>query len=174
MRTLTAPSPPFHFIPCPITLKHDRGRSVVSVTSPLTGKTLRFNDGWRSRLDRIWSRIISTAADGRHVASFTADELKTLAWWVTPAIMRNLAQCNPARHFGGTVHGVRFKPGLHDVMAAMDDRQLLMTTNEMVSQYRELLTAGRLGSQKMAYALPDPLDDLLNECAMRGLVVDPI
>src|SRR5438045_572732 len=152
MAKILAPSPPVHFVPCPITLKHDRGRSVVSVSSPRTGRVLSFNDGCGPHLGRIWGRIVAASGRGEHVASFTADELQRLVGLVTPpAIMRNLSLCNSAGHYSGTVRDVRSKPDIHQVIAAMDDQQLLSTTNEMVSQYRELLTAGRLGSQKMAY-----------------------
>ena len=72
-----------HFT-CPVTLKREFGRSIISIQSPRTGKVIRFNDGWRPGLGRIWSRVIVAVANGRHAADFTAEELRRVVDLVTP------------------------------------------------------------------------------------------
>ena len=76
---------------CPVGLKREFGRSIISIQSPRTGRVLRFNDGWRRDLGRIWSRVVVAAANGRHAAEFTGDELRRMLDLVTPlAIVKNL------------------------------------------------------------------------------------
>jgi hypothetical protein len=61
---------------------------------------------------------------------------------------------------------------------ALDDQQLVESTNAAVEQYRGLLDHysrnNRGMFQRLQEEIPATLDDLLNECAVRGLKVNTL
>lgn len=82
---------------CPVSLIREPFRTVVSITSPRTGRTLRFNDKWKPLLPaRVWGKIVCAVSRGQHVAAFTRDELSRLAaLQPEPTITKNLKRICP-------------------------------------------------------------------------------
>jgi len=92
---------------CPVGVTTIGGKAAIRIRSPRTGRVLTFGDAWKPQLpDRVWGRIASAVATGRHSVSFTRDELtKIAALYPEPAVTKYIRPVCPAG-----MHGTALDP----------------------------------------------------------------